>query len=137
MTRSYLRLAGVIAALAVVLAVVGRPRHQEPSPVPSAPAAPVVDLAITLLKDEVSPAVAAVPKGCRVRLRVENRGADLARLALAGYQDRLSVPVLARGVVWTGEFLADRPGEDFAWLLDGTPAGRLTVAGSHLVEGHR
>ena len=29
------------------------------------------------------------------------------------------------------------PGEDFAWLLNGKPAAKLRVAGSHLVEGHR
>jgi hypothetical protein len=68
---------------------------------------------------------------------VEHRGAATARLTLAGYEDRLDIPALAPGAGWTGQFLADRPGEDFAWLLDGQPAGRLTVTGSHLVEGHR
>jgi hypothetical protein len=58
-------------------------------------------------------------------------------LALAGYEDRLAIPALSPGATWSGEFIADRPGEDFAWLLDGVPAGRLAVTGSHLVEGHR
>ena len=52
-------------------------------------------------------------------------------------RNRPAAAPLAPGAGWTGEFLADRPGEDFAWLLDGEPAGRLTVTGSHLVEGHR
>jgi hypothetical protein len=136
MTRSYLGLAGVVAVLAVALALVGRPRGPAPAP-PAAVAAPVVDLAITIGAGQVSPAAATVPKGCRVRLRVTNQDAGPTRLALAGYDDRVSVPPLALGAVWSGEFLADRPGEDFAWLVNGEPAGRLTVTGSHLVEGHR
>ena len=35
------------------------------------------------------------------------------------------------------EFTADRPGDDFAWIVNGIPAARLTVSGSHLIEGHR
>jgi hypothetical protein len=68
---------------------------------------------------------------------VEHRGEHPVRLALAGYEDRLDIPPLDPGTVWHGEFHAERPGEDFPWLLDGRPAGRLTVAGAHLVEGHR
>jgi hypothetical protein len=137
MTRSYLRLAGLIAVLALALALVGRPRRPDATPAATDARAPIVELAITIGTDGIAPAVAAVPKGSRVRLTVENRGAGPSRLALAGYQDRLAPPPLAPGAVWTGEFLADRPGEDFAWLLDGEPAGRLSVTGSHLVEGHR
>ncbi|HKQ59527.1 MAG TPA: hypothetical protein VJY35_16815 [Candidatus Eisenbacteria bacterium] len=137
MTRSYLGLAGAIVALAVVLALVGRPRSPETAPPATVAATPVVDLAIAIGAGQVSPASANVPKGCRVRLRVTSPGSVSPPLVLAGYEDRVRVPALARGAVWTGEFLADRPGEDFAWLLDGAPAGRLTVTGSHLVEGHR
>jgi hypothetical protein len=137
MTRSYLGLAGVVVALAVVLALVGRPRSPGSAPPATGAAVPVVDLAIAIGAGQVSPASANVPKGCRVRLRVTSSGSASPPLVLAGYEDRVSVPSLAPGAVWTGEFLADRPGEDFAWLLNGTPAGRLSVTGSHLVEGHR
>ncbi len=137
MRRSYLLLFGLVVVLAVALTALGRPRRR-PAPRPvAASLAPLVDLTIGIADGQVSPAVAAVPKGSRVRLRVDYRGASPARLTLAGYEDRVNIPALAPGIVWTGEFLADRPGEDFAWLLDGQPAGRLTVTGSHLVEGHR
>jgi len=66
-----------------------------------------------------------------------NRDAVTVTLSLAGYEDRLAPRALARGARWDTTFIADRPGEDFAWLLDGKPAGQLTVTGSHLVEGHR
>ena len=136
MKRPYLLLAAAVVALALALTALGRPRRAD-APSPAAAAAPVVEMAIAIGAGQVLPAVASVPKGARVRLRIENRGAAPARLALAGYEDRLEMPALAPGAVWTGEFLADRPGEDFAWLIDGQPAGRLAVSGSHLVEGHR
>lgn len=137
MRTRYLALFAGVVLMAVILTALGRPRHGETPRTHSAPAAPVVELALGILDGRVTPAVASVAKGSVVRLRVDYRGARPAHLALAGYEDRLVVPTLAPGVVWAGEFLADRPGEDFAWLLDGEPAGRLTVTGSHLVEGHR
>jgi len=136
MKRPYLLLAAAVVVLAMALTVLGRPRRPE-TPHAVGTVTPVVELAIAIRAGQVSPAATSVPKGSRVRLRVEHRGAATARLALAGYEDRLDIPPLEPGAVWTAEFLADRPGEDFAWLLDGEPVGRLTVTGSHLVEGHR
>ena len=136
MKRPYLLLATGVVVLALALTVLGRPRRSE-SLRPAAIAAPMVELTITIGPARISPAVASVPKGHLVRLRVEHRGTATVRLALAGYEDRLDLPDLEPGTARTVEFLADRPGEDFAWLLDGQPAGRLTVTGSHLVEGHR
>jgi hypothetical protein len=98
---------------------------------------PAVALALDACDTTVVPESAQVPKDHRVRLTVRNRGTTPARLVLSGYEDRLSIPQLPPGAAWSGEFLADRPGEDFAWMLAGQPAGRLTVTGSHLVEGHR
>ena len=136
MKRPYLLLAAAVVVLAIALTVLGRPRRAE-APRPVAIETPVVELTIVIKAGRVSPAVSSVPKGDRVRLRVEHRGTATARLALAGYEDRLDIPALTPGTIWTAEFLADRPGEDFAWLLDGQPVGRLTVTGSHMVEGHR
>ena len=136
MRRPYLLLAGGVVVLSVALSLLGRPRPTG-APAPGAATVPVTDLTITIVEGQVSPATSAVPKNHLVRLRVEHRAASTARLALAGYQDRIDIPALAPGGVWTGEFLADRPGDDFAWLLDGRPAGRFAVTGSHLVEGHR
>jgi len=136
MKRPYLLLAAAVVVLALALTVLGRPRRADAPPA-AATAAPTVELAITIGAGQVSPAATSVPKGYLVRLRIEHHGAATARLALAGYEDRLEIPALEPGAIRTVEFLADRPGEDFAWLLDGQPAGRLTVTGSHLVEGHR
>jgi hypothetical protein len=137
MRRRYLSLLALIVVLAVALTALGRPRPRVVPRERPEPQAPAVELVIGILDGRVRPAVASVPKGSLVRLRVDMRGDRPARLALSGYQDRLTIPELAPGMVWSGEFLADRPGEDFAWLLDGEPAGRLTVTGSHLVDGHR
>ena len=41
------------------------------------------------------------------------------------------------GANYVHHVLADRPGDDFAWIVDGAAVGRLVVQGSHLVEGHR
>jgi hypothetical protein len=134
--RPYLALAAVVVVVAAGLGLVGgRGRDEAPRTVPVA--APLTELAIAIEAVSVSPATVSVPKGHRVRLRVEHRGAATVRLALAGYEDALAIPPLEPGTTWTGEFLADRPGEDFAWLLDDRPAGRLMVTGSHLIEGHR
>jgi hypothetical protein len=68
---------------------------------------------------------------------VTNGAAVPQRLRLSGYEDRVDSGDLAPGATWRGAFLADRPGEDFAWLVGGGPSGQLAVRGSHLVEGHR
>ncbi len=136
MKRRYVILAVAIVVVSVALTLLGRPRRDEAPPI-AASAAPVVELTIAIKAGKVSPAVTSVPKGHRVLLRVEHRGTTTAHLVLAGYEDLLDIPPLVPGTTWTAEFLADRPGEDFAWLLDGQPAGRLKVSGSHLIEGHR
>jgi hypothetical protein len=84
----------------------------------------------------VSPANASVPKDHRVSLEIVNHGAHAASVRLAGYQDRVGVD-LAPGATTRIEFLADRPGEDFPWLVDGRPTGRFVVAGAHLAERRR
>src|SRR5262249_15292405 len=99
--------------------------------------APLVEITIAIVDGRIMPAVSSVPKGSRVRLRVDYRGRRAGRLALAGYEDRLAIPELAPGRVWSGEFLPDPPGEGCPGLLDGEPVGQLTVSGSHLVDGHR
>ena len=129
--KRYRMLFLVTVGIGLVLALLGRmPRRAgETVATPAATALDIEDGAVT-------PAASTVAKGVRVRLRVTNRSGRLTELALAGYQDRVRIS-LARGATGQSEFLADRPGEDFAWLIDGKPAGRLSVSGSHLVEGHR
>ncbi|MEP7029293.1 MAG: hypothetical protein ABI960_11920, partial [Candidatus Eisenbacteria bacterium] len=79
----------------------------------------------------------SVPANHRVLLTLVNRGSHPVVVQLAGYEDRITPGPLAPDSAWSGSFLADRPGEAFAWLVDGEPRGRLAVTGSHLVEGHR
>lgn len=141
MTPRYRKLLIGIIVVAAALSILARlaPHGGSSSrEAPATPAAvPVETLAIEVRGDSVAPEDARVPKDHRVRLTVTNRGSAPARVALFGYQDRLTIPVLAPGGAWSGEFLADRPGDDFAWMIDDKPAGRLSVTGSHLVEGHR
>ena len=80
-------------------------------------------VAIEIRDGAVTPATVAVPKGSRVRLAVTNRGGAAARVRLAGYEDRVDFGRLAPGQTERREFVADRPGEDFTWLVDGRPAG--------------
>ena len=138
MTRRYLWILVAIVAVAAALSALSVPKMGRSSRASSAVAgAPTIDLAVVVEGRRLMPAAASVPKGVRVRLRVDNRGRAPARLALAGYEDALSIPAIAPGGTWQGSFLADRPGDDFAWLLDGQPVARFAVTGSHLVEGHR
>ena len=137
MTRRYAVLALAVIALAASLAALGRPRPAA-VPRPSAPVAlRVVPVSLRVEGDSCVPARIAVPVGARVELVVRSGQPRPVRVALAGYGDAVAIPALAPGAAWHGTFMADRPGEDFAWLIDGRPAGRFAVTGSHLVRGHR
>ena len=133
------------ALLFVALTVIGlglnawfrRARLEAPPPARTAQAGGI-DVALIITPDSrIEPAEVAVAKDTRVRLTVTNHHRLAVSLALMGYQDRFAVAYLPPDSVWRGEFLADRPGEDFAWMLEGAPVGRLRVTGGHLVEGHR
>lgn len=126
-----------VAVIAVALAIVARRPRQAHAPVAAVTAVPSVDLTVSFSDGSADPAAGSVPKDHRVRLTLVNRGHRPAVIDLAGYEDRLPPVTLAPGDTWRGEFLADRPGEDFAWRMDGAPCGRLAVTGPHLVDGHR
>jgi hypothetical protein len=66
---------------------------------------------------------------------VTNRGSKVRTLSLASYEEHVHLAV-PPGKLASVAFRADHPGSDFAWLVDGEPAGMLAVSGSHLVEGH-
>jgi hypothetical protein len=135
--KRYVILVIVLGALGWMVSALGRPRAVAPPTPARAADRPAHELALRVKDGVLEPAASAVPRDSRVLLRIENAGGMPVTIALAGYEDRLSPPTLAPGAVWRGEFAADRPGEDFAWLVDGQPAGRLAVTGSHLIEGHR
>ena len=136
--RRYLALLGVAALLGLAGLLVARTAPLSRPPAATTDGPPAVTLDITVTPDEHNvPAVASVPKDHRVRLRVANHHHRRVTLTLMGYQDRFSAAAVDPDSVWQGEFLADRPGDGFAWILEGAPVGRLEVTGSHLVEGHR
>ena len=129
-------LAGAVVALALGLVALGRLPRPAAEAVTEA-VAPLDSVAYRVLESGVVPQVATVTKDHRVRLTIVNASSRVIEPRIPGYDDRLVIPALAAGQAWSGEFIADRPGADFAlWIAD-EPAARLTVAGSHLVEGHR
>jgi len=137
MNRRYLMLIALVAAGALAVGALARlPRAKRAG---SEAIAPPPSSALSLVYEDgrLVPESARVPKGHLVKLTIANRGDVRVTVRLAGYEDRVSVASLAPGAEWRGEFTADRPGDGFAWLVDGQPAGRLDVTGSHLIEGHR
>jgi hypothetical protein len=135
-SRAYGRLALLLLVAAVALGILSRRPRREAAPAP-APAPDRVNVVLALRPDGgVEPETSAVPKNAEVTLVAANEGTVRRVVALAGYEDRVRLeidPGASRRVV----FLADRPGDDLAWLIDGSPRGRFAVTGSHLVEGHR
>ena len=136
--KRYLVLLAVAVVLGAIALAAGRSLRFAP-PREAAPAdRPTVALDLTITADHhIVPALASVPKDHRVKLSVTNHEKRAVSLTLMGYQDRFGVAYVAPDSVWHGEFVADRPGDDFAWVLEGAPVGRLAVTGSHLVDGHR
>ena len=135
--KRYGLLFGSALVVGLALMLIARTVHMPPPVVTRAPEIPAVDLELTLTSQGISPENSSVPKDHRVRLTIVNRRRDRVGLSLHGYQDRLMIGWIDPDSTWRGEFLADRPGEGFAWMLEGEPVGKLVVAGSHLVEGHR
>lgn len=132
---AWLLAVGVVLSLGAL--VVGRTvRFSAPAP-EAATELETTALDLVLGADGLEPRTAAVPKDHRVMLSVRNDRPSPVTLTLQGYDDRLAAGPIAPGQTWRGEFIADRPGEAFAWVVDGVASGRLSVTGSHLVEGHR
>lgn len=131
----WLLVVGAIAGAVGLVALRSRPAAA-PRAAPAAPVE-VSTLSYVLGQSGLDPALAAVPRGHRVVVAVQNARSQPVSLALQGYEDQVRSDVIAPGKVWHVEFLAERPGEAFAWLAGDVPVGRIAVTGSHLVEGHR
>ena len=135
MRRAYLwlALASVVAALGLgLLSRMPRARGADRL----APGRPHAQVALVLREGRVSPALTRVPKGAEVDLEVRNLEPRPVRFALTGYEERVSAAAIAPDSAWRASFVADRPGEEFEWQVDGRAAGRFSVLGSHLEEGH-
>ena len=137
MKRAYVVLLAIALGAALGLSAFGHRPHRAARAVAVPAEAPPITLAIEIANGSVSPAGTSVPKDHRVRLAVTNRGSAPVSLRLAGYEDLVSLAAIAPGESRTIEFLADRPGDDFTWFVDGHRSGRFVVAGSHLVGDHR
>lgn len=129
-----------LAVTAVLLAsgvtlVARRPHAAAPEPAP----APLPDTSLTIVvgHDGLQPPRTSVPKDHRVSLTFVNHSGRAIVVSLAGYDPEPGIGRLEDGDTWCGAFTSDRPGDDFAWIVDGKPAGRLAVSGPHLTEGHR
>jgi len=128
-----------VVALAIGLALAAfarRPASRSSTPA-LLPPAPVVRITLEIGSDDVTPEIVTVPLGSRVMLSILNRTPRDHGVSLAGYQDRVAAPRIVAGQRWSDLFIADRPGDGFAWLVDGRPMGHLDVQGPHLIEGHR
>ncbi len=130
----------MLVALALVLAVAAGMFARRPRPVSPTTSAPVAraPMALTLMVRDstLTPPEISVPLHAHVALTFNNTGRSPVVVSLMGYEDVVHAGV-APGGTRSLAFDADRPGEDFAWTLDGRPVGRVRVTGSHLVEGHR
>jgi hypothetical protein len=137
MSRAYRNLAIAVMLAALLVAVLAR-HPQRVTTQPSRTAiAQSVQIALQIRHGAVTPDPTHVPKGRLVELTIVNHEPGPVRLTLAGYEDRVDTQAIASGATWSGSFLADRPGQEFAWLIGGRPAGLFAVTGSHLEEGHQ
>ena len=135
--KRYVAVLLVTLALALVLGAIARAPRGHETRTASVAAAPAETLRIAFSGGVAHPEVASVPAGHVVTATIVNEGPRAIEAALAGYEDRFALAPIAPGESRTVTFLADRPGEAFAWLVDGEPCGRLAVTGSHLEQGHR
>jgi len=135
--RRYGMLLAVLVALGALLARVGTHRAAAVAAGAAPHAVATVHLPVRIESAGLTPARASVAAGTHVELSIENATPRTVRVALSGYEDRVTLAALAPGGRWTATLVADRPGDDFAWLVDGAPTGRFVVTGSHLVDGDR
>lgn len=136
--RSYLWLLGAVVAAAFAVTLLARiPGWRAPDATEPSAAPRPVSIVLEVRDGVLSPGTVQVTKGDRIALSVRNAGSTRTEISLPGYDDRWPAFTIEPGATWTGDLLADRPGDDFAWVVNGRPTGRLVVAGSHLVEGHQ
>ena len=136
MNRRYWILFVAAIAATTLASMLARNRSERPEQAAIVPA-PARAVAVEIHDDGVIANPASVAVGERLALTIVNCTSRAVRLELSGYEGRLDIAALAPESTWRGDLIADRPGEQLAWLVDGTPRGRFDVSGSHLQEVHR
>jgi len=126
---------GVLAA--IVLSLIPRLPHRATRPAVAPERAAPISMTVDVYPDRVTTMPSTIPVGRKVALTVVNHTPKAVHLKLAGYEDVVDSNEIDPDSNWTLTFDADRPGEQFAWIVDGEPRGRLDILGSHLIEGHR
>lgn len=137
MNRSWMILGLLVLAGVLALTVLSHRPRRAPEPAQAPPPAPIDFASLEVAGDTLGPSHVDGVLHHRLAVTIVNRGSRSATLALSGYEHAFAPRTLAPGGSRTDTLLLDLPGEDFAWMLDGRPAGQLRVAGSHLAEGHR
>ncbi len=129
----------LIAALAgaVLVSVLLRMPRPVTATAPAPAAAQSVEFGLTVFDGRIEATADSIEAGSAVTLSITNHANTSQHVRLTGYEDRVDTGEIAPGATWRGNFIADRPGEQFAWLVNDQPMGRLDIKGSHLVEGHR
>ena len=129
-------LVAALAGAVLVSVLLRMPGHAEP-PAPAVAPVHAIILGVQVFAERVQATADSIDAGTAVTLTVTNRTGQALRVRLTGYEDRVDSGEIVPGGTWRGEFVADRPGEQFAWLVNDQPRGRLDIRGSHLVEGHQ
>lgn len=136
MSRAWVALATLVAIAAIAAGLAPRRPHEAANvPAPRA-TRPAATLMVTIRDGVITPDAVAAPVGAHVTVVAQNAESRALTLSLMGYEDQVKL-ALDAGTTGQVAFDADRPGEDFAWIVDGRPVGRVRIVGSHLVEGHR
>jgi len=128
-----------LATMAAAVLVVGllRTRDAPPEGTETAPP-PVFRAEVELTGEGMDPYRLQVPKDHEVHLLVHAApDAPEGMLLILGYEGRVEPVGIGPGQGREIVFMADRPGDDFAFSLGGRVLGRLQVTGEHLPEGHR
>jgi hypothetical protein len=137
MRRAYLVLVLASLAAAASLAALARVTHPPRDTTAAAPVHHGIGLVLKVENGLTDPPVSTVRKDWMVLLEVVNRDRVRIRVSLTGYEERVSSGPIAPDSTWHVQFVADRPGDEFEWQVNGHPAGRFIVMGSHLDEGRR
>lgn len=134
--RRLIWVASLTGATALILSIL--PGGDSESESTGATPHPVFKTEIELGSEGILPYRVQVPKDHEIHLLV--RGASDAVegvFSITGYEDQVSPVLVGPGLSREIVFTSRRPGDDFAFMLNGEMLGRLEVTGSHLEEGHQ